>query len=203
MGDRHEPSENDPGAELPTEPLEPLEGDDAVVLPDPDALIGIFYPSREPLGRFIPVPPDRVPDPARQLLVHEHHMTVTVEAFHGSPVDVIVRQRKQDGPLYAREILLVRQSDRRVVQYGIMRINFDYLEPDVVREIVGESIPLGRVLIQHDVLRRVEFFSVFRIQPGPELIQMLELDPPRVVYGRTALIHCNGEPAIELIEIVN
>jgi hypothetical protein len=31
---------------------------------------------------------------------------------------------------------------------------------------------------------------------------MFGLAKPQTVYGRTALIYCNGEPAIELLEIV-
>ena len=37
-----------------------------------------------------------------------------------------------------------------------MRLNFEYLGTDVQQEIVGEGAPLGRILIDRNVLRRVE-----------------------------------------------
>jgi chorismate-pyruvate lyase len=140
----------------------------------------------------------------RSLLAHEHHMTVTVEAHHGCPVDVRVLARHVTPTRYAREIVLTRQSDGRAVQYGIMRINLACLDAEVRDEIRSEKTPLGRILIQHDVLRRIRLFSLWKIKPAPQLRHALELDvePPGEVYGRTALIDCNDEPAIELLEIV-
>ena len=60
----------------------------------------------------------------------EEHMTVTVEEFHHSPVDVVLA-KKTVLPHYARKILLSRQTDGRVVQFGIVRLNFSYLAPEV------------------------------------------------------------------------
>jgi chorismate-pyruvate lyase len=89
-----------------------------------------------------------------------------------------------------------------VVQFGIPRLNTAYLDEEVRREIESEQKPLGRVLIDHNVLREVQFDALWRVQPGPDLCQMFGLATPQTVYGRTALIYCNGEPAIELLEIV-
>ncbi len=172
--------------------------------PDLDTIIGLFYAGRASLGQFARVEPVEMPEAYRALLAHEHHMTVTVEAHHGSPVDVRVLGRRETPTHYAREIVLTRQRDGRVVQYGIMRVNLKWLEPEVRNEVRSEKTPLGRILIEHDVLRRIQLFSLWRIAPSPRLRELLELEveAPRDVYGRTALIDCNGEPAIELLEIV-
>src|SRR4029079_8826511 len=66
--------------------------------------------------------PDALPEPYRGLLVHNHHMTVTVEEFFGGLVDVKVLERRHDGDTYARKILLALRSDGRIVQSGIVRI---------------------------------------------------------------------------------
>jgi hypothetical protein len=34
------------------------------------------------------------------------------------------------------------------------------------------------------------------------MVQWFGLSEPRETYGRLALIHCDGKPAIELLEIV-
>jgi chorismate-pyruvate lyase len=166
------------------------------------ALVELFYPEPAVLGRFTEVSADEMPQPYRDLLAHRHHMTVTVEAHHHSPVDVQVLDRKSEGNYYSRRILLTRQSDGRVVQFGIMRVNFAYLSPEVRREIESEDIPLGRVLINHNVLREIELSSLWKVEPGPDLCQCLGISPGQIAYGRTAIIHCNGEPGVELLEIV-
>src|SRR5207237_6408444 len=82
------------------------------------------------------------PEPYKRLLVHEHHMTVTMEEFHHTPVAVKVLDRKLDGNIYSRKILLERDGDRRVVQFGIVRFDLAVVLPAVRDEIVSERTPL-------------------------------------------------------------
>ena len=88
------------------------------------------------------------------------------------------------------------------MQYGIVRLNFGYLEQAVRNEIETEEIPLGRILIQHNVMRQVKLLSLYEIQPGQAMLGVLGIEPQRSVYGRTAMIFCDDQPAIELLEIV-
>jgi chorismate-pyruvate lyase len=173
------------------------------LIPDLQTLTGLFYPSRESLGEFSEVAVEGVPEPYRRLLAHNDHMTVAVEEFHHGPVDVRVLQRRVTTTHYAREILLSRQEDDQVVQYGIMRVCFAYLPPEVQGKIRGEQTPLGRILIEHNVLRRVQLFSLRRVELGPELSRLFDRPQGATTYGRTALIDCNQVPAIELLEIVS
>ena len=170
--------------------------------PDLDTLIGLFHQSRDDLGQFREVEPADMPPVARTLLAHENHMTVTVEAHYGCPVNVRVLRRKSSQTHYAREILLTRRDDDQVVQYGIMRVNLSYLSPAVRAEIEREETPLGRILTEHDVLRQIHLFSLWKIAPSALLFRRLEWESPQNVYGRTAMIYCNHEPAVELLEIV-
>jgi len=170
--------------------------------PDLHALVALFYDTPDPLGQFELVEPDAMPEIAATLLAHENHMTVTVERFHHSPVDVEVLDKRITPSHYARKILLRKQSDSQVVQYGIMRVNFEYLSDAVREEIEDESTPLGRILIQHQVLRDVQLDRLWKIVPGEELRKLFGLENKQPVFGRTAIIFCNGEPAIELLEIV-
>lgn len=170
--------------------------------PDLETLARLFYAHLGELGQFDDVPVQNMPPGYRQLLAHTAHMTVAVEELHGGPVDVRVLDKRITPTHYARKILLARQRDGVVVQFGIMRINFAYLETEVRRLIESETTPLGRVLIEHNVMRRVRLAGLWRVTPGPDLQQLFHLPEPRETYGRTALIECNDEPAIELIEIV-
>jgi hypothetical protein len=169
--------------------------------PDARGLFALFPPP-EYLAHTDLVGAAEVPEPYRTLLVHEHHMTVTVEAHHGDLVDVQVLQERRGADTYARKILLVLQKSRRVVQFGLMRVHLQYCSPAVREEILAGKTPLGRILIQHDVLRRIEPTAFLRVVPGPAMLKWFGLDMAQPTYGRLALIHCDHRPAVELLEIV-
>ncbi len=167
-----------------------------------DPLVRLFYEDDTVLGTFTEVTPAQMPEGYRRLLAHEHHMTVTVEAFHGGPVDVRVLNKVVTADHYAREILLATQRDGMIVQYGIMRVHLADLPDEVGKEIVSEQTPLGRILIQHDVLRTIHLHRLWHVEQGPELRKHFVGNGEVTTYGRTATIVCDGEPAIELLEIV-
>src|SRR6516162_9297744 len=118
--------------------------------PDLRTLLGLFDAQAD-VADYEEVSADEVPPPYRDLLVHEHHMTVTVEAHHGIAVDVRILARVQTADYYARKILLTLHESGRVVQFGIMKINLNYCSQAVREEIVAAQTPLGRILIQHNV----------------------------------------------------
>jgi len=165
-------------------------------------LVALFYPQPEVLGRFEEVAAADMPAVYRGLLAHQNHMTVTVERFHGSPVDVRVLETSITGEHYSRKILLARQTDGVVVQFGIVRLNFAHVSPEVRSEIESQRTPVGRVLINHNVLREIHLVRLWKVTPGAELRKLFGLATTDPTYGRTALIDCNGEPAVELLEIV-
>jgi len=170
--------------------------------PDLQSLVNLFFPDPTLLGEFLEIPVEQLPQPFRDLLGHTHHMTVTVENFHGSPVAVEVLDKQVTEMHYSRKILLRRQSDNRVVQFGIVRLNRSALSKEVREEIESEAIPLGRVLIQREVMRNVKLMSTWEIKPGPALKAVFDPLGDELCYGRTALIYTDGVPCVELLEIV-
>jgi chorismate-pyruvate lyase len=169
--------------------------------PDARGLFALFPPSGF-LAHVEPVAADKVPPPYHELLVHPHHMTVTVEAHHGDKVDVQVLEEIRGADSYARKILLRTQKTGRVVQFGLVRVHLLYCAAAVRAEILAGRTPLGRILIEHNVLRSIEPTSFLRVVPGPPMMEWFGLQEPRPTYGRQALIHCDNKPAIELVEIV-
>jgi hypothetical protein len=171
-------------------------------MPALDHLAGLFYSDLAELGTFEEVLAENTPEPYRTLLAHHEHMTVSVERFHDSPTDVEVLQTQRDGDFYSRKIVLHRQSDGAVVLFGVPRVNLLLMGDDVRREILEQHTPLGRVLIQHNVMREVQLASLYRVEPGPDLVRLFRLPRPATTYGRTAFIYLDGYLAIELLEIV-
>jgi chorismate-pyruvate lyase len=153
------------------------------------------------------VQPDEIPHPQDQLLVHHEHMTVVLERHHGSAVRVHVLEEHLDGDLYTRKISLTRggnggESDT-VVEWGIVRLDFRYMDPDVRDEILRKQMPLGAILIKHDVLRRIKPRWFLRFPPGGPVLGLFgDAATTQPAYGRVGTIYCNEEPAIELLEIV-
>lgn len=147
------------------------------------------------------VPASLVPKPYKSLLVHDHHMTVTMENFHSTSVGVQVLDRALEGDIYTRRILLARHDDGRIVQFGIVRFDLSYVTPVVRDEILHEHTPLGRILINHNVLRHIDVGAILKIVPGPALRRLFDCPPGSATYGRLATIFCNQQPAVDLLEI--
>lgn len=144
---------------------------------------------------------ESTPQPYHRMLVHEHHMTVTMESFHDCSVEVQVVESKFVGDLYCRKILLNKQGTDQNVQFGIVRFNFEYVTDSVREQIESESIPLGRVLIQNNVLRHIDLGAIVKFEAGPGLGRYLQMETGQETYGRMATIFCNGSPAVDLLEI--
>lgn len=166
------------------------------------ALVQLFYHELEQLGQFTAVDAESIPALPRRLLAHNQHMTVTVEGWQGVPVRVDVLARHETPTHYARKILLRRSDDSRAVQFGIMRVNLQLLHATVRKAILAAAAPLGRVLLQHGVLTEVQLCDLWRILPSAELAGWLSVGPDEQLYGRTAVIDCDGARAVELLEIV-
>lgn len=169
--------------------------------PDLRTLLGLFQ-SNDVIDSFDVVSADQVPPPYHDLLVHEQHMTVTVEAYHGDLVDVRILERRHQGDSYARKILLTLQQSGKVVQFGIVRVDLGVCSQPVREEIVAGQTPFGRVLLEHNVLRRIEPTAYLRLTPGAAMMGWFGMERLEPVYGRLAIIHYNEQPAVELVEIV-
>jgi hypothetical protein len=82
-----------------------------------------------------------------------------------------------------------------------VRFDLQYVTPAVREEILSEQIPLGRVLIDHNVLRHIDLGAILKITAGPELASLLGMKDHGLTYGRLATIFCNRHPAVDLLEI--
>jgi len=162
-----------------------------------------LFPDSPDRSHAVEVPSSDVPEPYHRLLVHNHHMTITVEQFYRSPVDVRVLCCRRLGNEYARKILLATHGTGQVVQFGLVRINLGVC-PELVRnEILEGKIPLGRVLIQHNMLRRIEPVAFLRVSLAPTMAGWFGVDQGTTTFGRLGVIYTTGDrPAVEVLEIL-
>ncbi len=168
-----------------------------------DAIVSL---AQEPFGAalissYTALPAESLEEPYRTLLVHHDHMTAVLSAYYGRAVDLHVLCRTQDADLYTRSILLTANDSEQVIETGIVRINLGLLRAAVRQEIVDAKKPLGSILIDHDVLRRIEPKWYFRLENSCPMLDRFGSGVQQA-YGRVGLIHCDDQPAIELLEVV-
>jgi chorismate-pyruvate lyase len=143
-----------------------------------------------------------IPQPYRSLLVHNGHMTETLEKHHGADVDVHPYNIHHNGSMYGRKLDLTVQSSGEVVMTGILLFNLSFVEPVVRDEILAAETPLGRILVEHNVLREVTTETYLKVAAEDPLVARFGLSKPLDAYGRLATIFCNQRPAVDLLEIV-
>ena len=167
-----------------------------------NSLTRLFPGERRLIEKAEHLPSALVPEPYKQLLDHYRHMTVTMEKYHGTSVDVkIIDRQLADDDVYTRKIILTKSGTNDVVQFGIVRFHFQYVTREVRDEIIKGETPLGRILINHNVLRHIDLGALLRITAGPELAEHLQMPEGGVTYGRLATIFCNRQPAVDLFEV--
>jgi chorismate-pyruvate lyase len=150
----------------------------------------------------VEVQPVRIPTGERRLLAHREHMTEVLQAHHGTSVDVQVQDYRLDGDWYSRKITLTPSGEKKLVECGIVRMNFGFMAPEIREQILARQTPLGAILIQHNVLRWIEPLWFVQLPPSSDIMKLFGVENAEPVWGRLAVIYCNGEPAIELLEIV-
>lgn len=162
-----------------------------------------MFPDGEPLlaAEAEHVASQTLPEPYHRMLAHNHHMTVTMESYYGCPVDVRILDRRLDGDFYNRKIVLLKHGTDQVVQFGLVRFDLGYVTKAVRDEIIAGQKPLGRVLIEHNVLRHIDLGAVLRVTAGPALAEYLRMPVGGVTYGRLATIFCNRHAAVDLLEV--
>ncbi len=134
-------------------------------------------------------------------------MTLVLEEHWRSPIDLHVMDYRQEGNAYTRKIFLTAAGPHSLenaneVELGVVRIRLDLLQPAVRDEILRRKSPLGAILVKHNVMRRIEPRWFVRLPARSELIGWFDQPAGSEAFGRVGVIHCDGEPAIDLLEIV-
>jgi chorismate-pyruvate lyase len=158
------------------------------------------FPNSPDRPQIEEIPASAVPEPYHRLLVHTHHMTVTVEEYYGVPVQVRVLEVKRQGLDYARKILLL--AGERVVQFGLVRIDLSVCSENIRQAILAEKVPLGRILIEHNMLRRIEPQAYFRVTLSNTMAEWFGVKSGCHSYGRIGVIYSGERPVVHVLEIL-
>lgn len=148
------------------------------------------------------IAPESLPASYQRLLVHHAHMTSTLREYHGLDVCLRVLEYRDDGEFYRRMILLTAGETGPVVEFGVVRLALSHLDKEVRSAIIERKTPLGDLFNRHEVLTRVEPKWFVRYPRGGVLAEAFGPKVTGELYGRLGTIYCNGQPAVELLEVV-
>ncbi len=167
-----------------------------------DELCGAFPGYRASADAFQEVAGDAVPQPYHKLLVHKRHMTVTLTEHFGLSPNLYVMDERRDGNWYSRKIFLTAGNKAESIELGVVRMDLSCLRENVAQQILRKQMPLGAILTEHHVLRRIEPRHYLFFPKGSAVVRWFGHDNAGPFYGRLGTIHCNEKPAIEVLEIV-
>lgn len=163
-----------------------------------------FYQrAKLPLPHIETIPGAEVPEPYKSLLVHKNDMTPTLEDFHKSRIHLELLGRDHRGSFYYREVILRLDHDEKPVEFGANKVYLGQFPEAAQEQILLEQVPLGRILKECHVRHQTEAKHFLRIQPDAIILKALEIETPRVLYGRKAVISdLQGHPLSEIVEIL-
>jgi chorismate-pyruvate lyase len=174
--------------------------------PEPKLLYPLdeFYRSE---GRPLP-PVDRargedVPEPYHHLLVHDHDMTPTLEAFHGERIHLRLLQRKVEVGALWREVVLTLNDSRRPVEFGAIVIYLDRF-PEAAREaILAGRTPLGTILAEHRIEHDSAPRAFLRVEADALIADALATEACEQLYGRRNVLSApDGSILADILEIL-
>src|SRR2546423_3375425 len=147
-----------------------------------------YFEACLPLPRVQFVEGGAVPEPYKRLLVGEHDMTPTLEAFHGDTIELTVLNRHLDGDAYSREVLLHLVESGRPVEFGAIVINLQHF-PGHARELVIEGhCPLGTILATEGIEHASCPQAFIEVIPDATIRAGLGMSKPTPLYGRRNIL---------------
>ena len=163
-----------------------------------------FYANaRQPMPAWQTIDAEEIPDPYKQLLVHESDMTSTLEHFHEQRIHLRVLNRRQRDHAYTREVVLELDDSNTPVEFGAIKIylaNF----PAAARERILEAHwPLGRILKEFKLSYLSRPKAFLQIASDRLISGALQLAGTHRLYGRcNRLSDPQGNPLADIVEIL-
>ncbi len=163
-----------------------------------------FYAlASQPLPPVVQVSGEEVPDPYRSLLVGNHDMTPTLEAFHEDQIHIRVIKRKRDDDTYARLVVLLLDGSAKPVEFGAIIIHLSLFPPEARECILEGHIPLGTILATYHVRHLSCPQAFLRIESDAMIEMSLCLNEKHTLYGRrNVLLTPQNEILADIVEIL-
>jgi chorismate-pyruvate lyase len=144
-----------------------------------------------------------VPEPYRQLLVHDSDMTPTLEAFHGECIHLQLLALRQDDDALWRQVVLMLDDSRRPVEFGAIVIYLRHFPPAAREEVLECRTPLGTILRDHHIEHQSRPLTFIQVASDAVMNEALHLLEPQALYGRRNVIrNLAGNELADIVEIL-
>ena len=166
--------------------------------------LDLFYArAARPLPSVCIIPGTDVPQPYGRLLVGNHDMTPTLEAFHGDRIEIRVIERILEDDVYGRTVVLMLEGSVQPAEFGASLIHLSSFPSEARERILEGHIPLGTILatfcIQH--ISRPQAF--LRFESDAMIEDSLRLSGTHTLYGRrNVLLTPHNEVLADIVEIL-
>jgi chorismate-pyruvate lyase len=155
------------------------------------------------MPQITPLFDQQMPEPYKELLVHERNMTPTLENFHESTIYIERLNEVSSDEQTTREVILRLETDNKPVEYGASRIFLESLPPKAIEQINEGKIPLGTLLRTCDCRHTVELSGFFRLEATTFFSNIFPGKTFSTLYGRrNTLVAPNGKPIAEVCEVL-
>jgi len=187
-----------------------------------------FYEAdNRPLPAISQVDGDAIPAPYRALLVGNHDMTPTLEAFHGDRIIIQTLDRRheltqpeveageiprsrpgtecgsRDVETLGRIVVLLLKGSTKPVEFGAIIIHLDLVPPEARERILECRVPFGTILATYCIEHISRPRAFIRVEPDALIANTLGLTKPVTLYGRRNVIsNLHNEVLADIIEIL-
>ncbi len=163
-----------------------------------------FY---ERVGRALPrvreVPGAEVPEPFHKLLVGNHDMTPTLEAFHGERIYIRVLEREIFGDTLIRLVVLNLENRHRPVEIGAIVIHLNHFPAEARALVLEGRIPVGTILADFAIVHESRPQAFISVESDAMIAESLAFEGDHTLFGRrNFLLTSQGEVLADIIEIL-
>ena len=145
---------------------------------------------------------EEIPQPYKDLLVHNNDMTRTLERHHNGPIIVRALSNFQEAGQFYRRVLLAKEESGQPVEMGAIRIRLNSLPKEHRARILENHTPLGRVLLDAGIVETTRPIAYLRLKPNPEMMGVFWMKEPKPLYGRRTLIGIGDADVADIVEIL-
>lgn len=178
--------------------------------------VDLLYPLDEvyaAAGLLVPdvseIPGPEMPQPYRDLLVHQGDMTPALERFHNANIHLRVQSARitagteSDPRKYLREVVLLLDGSNTPVEYGAIVIHLNRFSLEARKEVVEGRRPLGTIMREQNVTHLSRPRAFLSVEADAHIANALDAAPGTILYGRrNRLLTLDGHALADIVEIL-
>ena len=162
-----------------------------------------YVAERWPIPNLVLMDGDLVPEPYKDLLVHQQDMTPTLEQYYGCPMGLRVIKWLEVGDCMLRMVALTRQTDGKPTEFGAIKIEVNGFPPEGQKMILEGKKPFGTILRELDMPHSGNPLGFFSVESDAHINAALGLTGKHTLYGRlNTLQDHRGHLLAEIVEVL-